>query len=210
MGSWLVFSSRLASASSGRRDTGPSLTMTSGMPSLRIQSSSSKQQLHSVLAGPSQKNWKLSSFTKRVRGAQTQVVRGGSHVALAWLLGSWVWICTRRLEGGSWTIRYPWKVWESRRPALCPSSHGFAVGFVRTCLGSGRAQIASRSATGVVNLGTMTLLLGMPRKGKVPRAPWVALLRKDPALCRLCGAPPPTPPDANKSTDDMVKALELL
>ena len=41
VGSWLVFSSRQACASSGRRDTGPSLTTTSGMPSLRFPSTSS-------------------------------------------------------------------------------------------------------------------------------------------------------------------------
>ena len=63
---------------------------------------------------------------------------------------------------------------------------------MRTCLGSGRVQIASRSAagrcepnpTGVVHLVMLTLLLGMTTKGKVPKAPWVVLLRKDPALCR--------------------------
>ena len=86
----------------------------------------------------------IQFFIKGVRGAQTQVVRRGCHVALG-LVGSWVWMCTPWLEGGSWTTRYLWKVWESRRTALCPSSHGFVVGLVRTCLDSGRAQIASRS-----------------------------------------------------------------
>ena len=53
------------------------------------------------------------------------------------------------------------------------------VGLVRTCLGSGRVQIASRSvagqcetnAIGVVHLVKLTLLLGMTKKGKVPTVP---------------------------------------
>ena len=82
----------------------------------------------------------------------------------------------------------------------------------------------------MVNLETVILHLGMLRKGKALRAPWVVLLRKDPVLCRplpaighmWCsrvedppgagvGDPPlSTPPDASKSTEDMVKALKLL
>ena len=174
VGSWLVFSSRLASASSGRRDTGPSLTTTTGMPSLIFQSTSSKQQLHLVLVGPSQKNWKLSSLVETSssssRGSEVFRLRWSGEEVMshwAWLLGSWVWMCTPWLEGRSWTTRYPWKVWVSRRTALYPSSPGFVVGLVTTCLGSGRVQIASRSvagkcessATGVVLLVMLTLSL---------------------------------------------------
>ena len=106
------------------------------------------------------------------------------------------------------------------------------VGLVRTCLGSGRVQIASRSvagqcepnATGVVHLVMLALLFGMTKKGKVPRAPWVVLLcRPRPALGRmLCRFAVPRPrlgvgsallpllKMSTKSTEDMVKALKLL
>ena len=64
------------------------------------------------------------------------------------LLGSWEWMCMPWLEGRLWTTRYPWKVLVSRRTALHPSSPGFVVGLVITCLGSGRVQHASRSVAG--------------------------------------------------------------
>ena len=97
----------------------------------------------------------------------------------------------------------------------------------------GALQIASRNvagqcepnATGVVHLVMLTLLLGNDKKGKVPKAPWVdpVLCRPRPALgrmlCRLVVPRPgpvweiplsPTPLEADKSTEDMVKALKLL
>ena len=99
VGSWLVFSSRLASASSGRRDTGPSL---------RIQSISSKQQLHLVPVGPSRKNWKLSSLVETSssssRGSEVLRLRlSGEDAMLHWvgLLVSWIWMYMPWLEGGS-------------------------------------------------------------------------------------------------------------
>ena len=101
-------------------------------------------------------------------------------------------MCTPWLEGGSWTTRYPWNVWVSRRTAPFPSSPVFVVGLVTTCLGSGRVQIALRSvagqcgssATGVVHLVMLTLPQRRTEKGKVLKAPWVVLLRNDLALCR--------------------------
>ena len=80
------------------------------------------------------------------------------------------------------------------------TGHGFVVGLVRTCLGSGRVQITSRSvagwcesnAIGVVHQVTVTLLLGMTKREKSHKGPLS------------------TPPDANKSAEDMVKALKLL
>ena len=58
----------------------------------------------------------IQFFVKRVRGVQTHVVM--SH--WAWLLGSWEWMCMPWLEGRSWTTRYPWKVWVSRRTVHTP------------------------------------------------------------------------------------------
>ena len=78
---------RFASASSGRRGTGPSFTTTSGMPSLRVQRTCSKQQLHLVPVGPRRKNWKLSSLVKTSSSSSRGSVSGGSHVALGLVAG---------------------------------------------------------------------------------------------------------------------------
>ena len=139
----------------------PSFTTTSGMPSLRVQRTCSKQQLYLVPVGPSWKNWKLSSLVKTSssssRGSEVLRLRlSGEEVMLhwarlrgsrIWLLVSWVWMKMPWLEGGLWTTRSPWVVLVSRRTAPRPS-HGFVVGLVRTCLGSGRARIASRNVAG--------------------------------------------------------------
>ena len=121
----------------------------------------------------------LSSSSK---GSEVLRLRwSGEAVMLhwAWLLVSWVWMCT------------PWLIIFGKS-GYHVELHGFVVGLVRMCLVSGRVQIASRSvagqcepnACGVVHLLLLALLLGMTTKGKVPKAPWVVLLRKDPALCR--------------------------
>ena len=80
VGSGMVVSSRLACASSGRRDTCPSLTTTTGMPSLRFLSPSSMPQLHLVPVGPSRKNWKLTSLVK----SSSSSSRGSKVLALRW------------------------------------------------------------------------------------------------------------------------------
>ena len=77
-------------------------------------------------------------------------------------------------------------------PALYPSSPGFVVGPVITCLGSGLVQYASRSvagqcvssASGVVPPRHADSVPLNDKKGEVLKTPWVVLLRKDPAPCR--------------------------
>ena len=73
----------------------------------------------------------------------------------------------------------------------------------------------------MVNLETMILLLGMPRKGKALRGLWVVppTVSDRPHVVPPRGAPPgagvgsapsPVPQDVNKPTEHMVKALKLL
>ena len=146
------------------------LGTTSGMPSLlSVQSTSSEQQLHLALVGPSQKSWKLSSLVETSssssRGSEVFKLRWSGEEVMSHWSGCW--------GRGYGCVCHGWrkdrgpKVWVSRRTALYPSSPGFVVGLVTTGLGSGRVQFASRSvagqcescATGVVLLVMLTLSL---------------------------------------------------
>ena len=134
----------------------------------------------------------IQFFVKEVRGVQTQVVRGGCHVALGLVAG--VMGVDVYAKVGGRIVNHSLSLESLGITSSCTVSFFSRLrgGLVTTCLGSGRVQIASRSvagqcepnATGVVHLVMLTLPLGMTKKGKVLRAPWVVLLRKDLVLCR--------------------------
>ena len=156
-----------------------------------------------------------------------------------WLLVSWVRMCTRWLEGGSWTTRYPWKVWVSRRNCT--------VSFFSQLRGGSRENVPGQwtcsncFAERCWPVRIKCYQCGAPRnsdsapwndkkKGKGPKGPLgrappkgpssappttstrphVVPPRGAPPGAGVGNSPPPTPPDANKSTEDMVKALKLL
>ena len=112
----------------------------------------------------------------------SQVVRGGSHVALGLIAGV-MGMDVYAMVGG--------KIVDHSLSALYPSSPGFVVGLVTTCLGSYclaercwpvRTKCYRFCAARHADSATWN-----DKKGKVLRVLWVVLLRKDPAICR----PPP-------------------
>ena len=222
------------------------LGTTSGMPSLlSVQSTSSEQQLHLVLVGPQpekleavQSGRNIQFVIKGVRGVQTQVVRGGSHVALglvAGVMGMDVYAmvggkivdhslsleslgvtsnCTvsffSRLRGGSRdNVLGQWTCSICFAERCCP---------VRIkCYRCG----APRHADSVPwndkkGKGPKGLLGRAPPKGpsSVPpttsNRPHVVPPRGGPPGAGVGDPPLPIPPDATKSSEDMVKALKLL
>ena len=174
------------------------LGTTSGMPSLlSVQSTSSKQQLHLVPAGPSRKTgsrpvWsKHQFFIEGVRGTQSQVVRRGSHVALglvAGVMGMDVYAMVGGIVDHSLSL-----------DSLGITSN-CTVSFFSRLRGGSRENVPGQwtcskcLAERCWPVRTKCYLCGAPRhadsapwndkKGKVPKAPWVVLLRKDPVLCR--------------------------
>ena len=105
----------------------------------------------------------IQFFIKVVRGTQTQVVRGGRHVALGLVAGV-MGMDVHAMVGGK-IVDHSLSL--ESLGITSPSSPGFVVGLVITCLGSGRVQYASRSvagqressAIGVVLLVMLTLSL---------------------------------------------------
>ena len=116
------------------------------------------------------------------------MVRGGSHVALglvAGIMGMDLYAMVGEDRGPLVVLGTSEYHAELHRFLLLPASWW-------VCLGSGRVQIGLRSvadqcessATGLAHLVVLTLPHWMTEKGKVLTAPWVVLLRRDPALCR--------------------------
>ena len=174
-----------------------------------------------------------------VRGAQTQVVRGGCHVALGLVAGV-MDMDVYAMVGGR-IVNHSLSLESLGITSNC------AVSFFSRLRGGSRdnvpgqwtcSRVASRSvaaqrepnAARVVHLAMLTLPLGMTTKGKGPNGPLGRALPKGPSSvppttsnrphvvhprggphrAGVEDPPLPIPLDAIKSSEDMVKALKLL
>ena len=119
----------------------------------------------------------IQFFIKGVRGTQTQVVRGGSQVALGLVAGV---MDTYAMVGG--------KVVDHSLSLEC-------IGITPNCTVSFFSRLRGGSRDNVPGQWTCSFCfaercwplnpsLSMTKKGRDLKALWVVLLRKDPALCR--------------------------
>ena len=165
---------------------------------------SQPEKLEAVQSGQN-----IQFFIKGVRGTQTQVVRGGSHVALGLVAG---------VTGMDMYAMVGGKIVDH---SLSLES----LGITSNCTVSFFSRLRGGSRDNVPGQWTCSICFaercwpvrvkcyrcGAPRqadsvpfndkKGKVLKALWVVLLRRDPALCRppqavghMWSPPPPPPP----------------